>query len=408
MDTNVSLSVDDCNAYFANSLLFNTLAMCVCLCVGVVGNCQVLYLYRFKMPRTEERFFIPPLAIADLLSTMCIAWLSITGNYYHANFPSEILCKLQHYFSWVTTSWSASILLMISISRYLKICRPTGKQMTLFGKKCAVLGCLFVAVVNTSPLIYFAGYGYQNITCLDTNITIQKCGLREFYGTNHVLKKVYMFFEMFVMFCNIVVTASLYVPIGYQIYKRFRKTQSNVKRLKHRIEPHQRSLMNESEIVNSDQITMSTKCFTENSEPKDEVQLSDITNIGREKIGKNTLSPVNELSSSVKQKIYICDSNRPKKISRVRNMFTYMFITIIFFYLVSYLPTFITIILSANDPYIWYQTNINTLSFLLLLRHSSIINHIVNPFIYGYFDRVFQQMYVKCFICKPCCRTCIK
>lgn len=213
---------------------------------------------------------------------------------------------------------------------------------------------------------------------------------------------------MFVMFCNIVVTASLYVPIGYQIYKRFRKTQSNVKRLKHRIEPHQRSLMNESEIVNSDQITMSTKCFTENSEPKDEVQLSDITNIGREKIGKNTLSPVNELSSSVKQKIYICDSNRPKNISRVRNMFTYMFITIIIFYLVSYLPTFITIILSANDPYIWYQTNINTLSFLLLLRHSSIINHIVNPFIYGYFDRVFQQMYVKCFICKPCCRTCIK
>lgn len=86
---------------------------------------------------------------------------------------------------------------------------------------------------------------------------------------------------------------------------------------------------------------------------------------------------------------------------KVRNNFTYMFITIIIFYLLSYLPTFIVILLATGDPFhYWYSMDIVTLNFIMLLRRSSIINHIVNPFIYGYFDRAYRKFFLECFVCK--------
>ena len=133
-----------------------------------------------------------------------------------------------HYFSWQTTSWSAFILLMISVSRYLKICRPTGKQMTRFWKKCAVYGCLIFTIINTSPVLYFAGNRYQNVSCIHTNITVVICELRDFDRTVNVIKNTYILFEIVVMFGNAGVTTLLYIPIGLQIYRRFREDQAKV------------------------------------------------------------------------------------------------------------------------------------------------------------------------------------
>lgn len=180
------------------------------------------------MPQTEERFFIPYLAVADLMSTIFLACLGVANNFYFADFPNQVLCKLLHYFSWVTTSWSAFILLMISISRYLKICRPTGKQMTLFGKKWAVYGCLLFAIVNTSPVIFFLGNRYQNVLCLKTNVTVVMCELRDFDGILHTLKMTYIFIEICVTFANAGITAGLYIPIGLQIYRRFTKRSKRI------------------------------------------------------------------------------------------------------------------------------------------------------------------------------------
>ena len=229
MESNVTLSVHQCNAYFEKNLLFNTILISVLSSFGVIGNGLVLFLYKFKMPQTEERFFIPYLAVADLLSTVCLACLGISLNYYYTDFPNETLCQMLHYFSWQTTSWSAFILLMIYVSRYLKICRPTGKQMTRFWKKFAVYGCLIFTIINTSPVLYFAGNRYQNISCIHSNITVVFCELRDFDRTVNVIKYAYIFFEIVVIFGNAGVTTLLYIPIGLQIYRRFkgRSSQGN-------------------------------------------------------------------------------------------------------------------------------------------------------------------------------------
>lgn len=144
------------------------------LCLGIIGNSLVLFLYKYRMPQTEERFYIPYLAVADLFSAVSLGCLSIVTNFYITDIPSEGLCKFLPYFSWVTTSWSALLLPMISVCqrRYLKICRPTEKQMTRFWRKCSVYICLSFAGVFASPLLYFAGKRYMYVSCLNTSMTV--------------------------------------------------------------------------------------------------------------------------------------------------------------------------------------------------------------------------------------------
>ena len=425
MESNVTLSIHHCNSYFEKNLLFTTVLISILLCFGAIGNGIVLFLYKFKMPQTEERFFIPHLAVADLLSTVCLACLGLTLNYYYTDFPDETLCQMLHYFSWQTTSWSAFILLMISVSRYLKICRPTGKQMTRFWNKCAVYGCLLFTAINASPVLYFTGNRYQNVTCLNSNITVVICGLRDFDRTVNNIKNAYVFFEIFVFFGNAGITTLLYIPIGLQIYRRFKGRSNHINTLS---EPeYSASAATKCSISITDQ-TIPTVQVEKDAQELEAIdasqanlpiareqsqQVEAMTTSGQEFICKYSLSNRNSqensnmVTSATKVIEHLPAVCKKRKIDskvesniRVRNNFTYMFMTIIIFYLLSYLPTFIIIILATEDPFqYWYSMDVITLNFIMILRRSSIINHIVNPFIYGYFDRVFRERFIDVFSC---------
>jgi hypothetical protein len=94
-------------------------------------------------------------------------------------------------------------------------------------------------------------------------------------------------------------------------------------------------------------------------------------------------------------------STKRKRNRNVRNNFTYMFITIIVCYILSYLPTFVAMLLATGDPFLfWYSMNTIELNIVMLMRRSSIINHIANPIIYGYFDVAFRKAFMKLFNCR--------
>ena len=385
MDSNITLNMHHCNAYFARNFTFNTVLISVFLCFGVIGNVLVLFLYKYRMPQTEERFFIPYLAVADLMSTIGLACLGITTNFHFTDFPNEDLCKFLPYFAWVTTSWSAFILLMISVSRFLKICRPTGRQMTSFFKKCAVHGCFLFAVINASPLLYFSGFKYSNVSCLNTNMTIAMCDRQDFDNTVNSIRNIYISIEVCIFFLNVVITAALYVPIGLQIFRRFKRKSTN-----ELIRPKDQATSAEREREFSRTDLKGLPVDKEDDMATDETKSENIEMTEK----SNDDQPPNTKTTAQKHKLY----SRYDRNIKVRNNFTYMFITIIMFYVLSYFPTFILILLERDKPfYFWYSMDINVLNILMTLRRSSVINHIVNPFIYGYFDRVFRKCVVECF-----------
>jgi hypothetical protein len=126
------------------------------------------------------------------------------------------------------------------------------------------------------------------------------------------------------------------------------------------------------------------------------VQIQDIMKENEVSAG-NSLHPRNasNVNNMARRKT---KSTKTKRNRNVRNNFTYMFITIIVCYILSYLPTFVTILLATGDPFhFWYSMNTIVLNIVMLLRRSSIINHVVNPIIYGYFDLAFRKAFTNFF-----------
>lgn len=256
------------------------------------------------------------------------------------------------------------------------------------------------------------------------------CELRDFDGILHTLKMTYIFIEICVTFANAGITTGLYIPIGLQIYRRFTKRSKRILKCKRRSLSVRKanSLMGERDneyseptIINNAQCMMSktsdSKCKLElncilsrkdlnqqnvakESEISSKTCNINLQDVKESAIGQNPPYHQERMNSSFENNKLSRDTLSDSNI-QVRNNFTYMFLTIIIFYLLSYLPTFTIILLATDDPFrYWYSMDIITLNVIMLLRRSSIINHIVNPFIYGYFDRGFRKHFVESFICQ--------
>ncbi|XP_062569748.1 uncharacterized protein LOC134231794 isoform X2 [Saccostrea cucullata] len=410
------------------------------ICINKIenGNGLLIHVYRLKMPKTEKRFFIPMLAVADLLSCFFQACFGITENFYFIQFPSELLCKILQYFSWMTSTWSATILLLISFSRYLKICRPTGKQFTRHQKMNAAFGGLLFSVINTLPVLFFVGFRFQNVICFGNNITVAICDLKHLEESEKTLQNIYIPFEIAVIFLIGILTAAFYIPTGLQIFRKYKKS-SRIKSKKQPIYVIQEQPAGEMSL------TCENKTFDSTSDRTDGIsrdlgseiwtntvnrsvsaiegeqthhaqkEISPSSNIteSRNQAGRIRASPefisrlkcflshpkeTKENKGFVRSLRKTLSLVKSKKKRKARHNFMNMFITIIIFYFLTYLPTVITILVITDDPFShWYSMDVGTLNIVLLMVRSMMINHIVNPFIYGYFDRIFRKAFVKSF-----------
>ncbi|XP_056014677.1 cholecystokinin receptor-like [Ostrea edulis] len=367
-------TAEEYNLIFREKMYFNTVLTSVLMFLGVAGNAAALYLYAFRMSRTEDRYFIPFLAAVDLVACVFGCVFPIVINFYRLVFVWEDICKWMYFSVWCTSTLSAVMLFVIAIYRYLKVCRPDGRQMTMNKRRIALLCSVLGSIILSLPLLHFMGQirGSVNLKNMDINVT--SCGLKkERVGP---FSNLYFLSGLVLSFINMVCTVALYIPIGLTIYKRFDSIR-NSKRIRKLLGPT-------------------------NSDLSDDRQ-SDSTSESRKEANlKYRHSLQNVLDTSVCKK-----KNSHRR--RVRHNFTSMFITIVVFYVISYLPTLILIIVGSKDPFkFWFRLDDVSLNILVILKRSYIINHVVNPYIYGYFDLHFRRQFMQSvFICKEQSGGCI-
>ena len=114
-------------------------------------------------------------------------------------------------------------------------------------------------------------------------------------------------------------------------------------------------------------------------------------------IGETDVNNSNFTSSISKSKPNSIKGSRKTKI---KVNFNVMFITIVIFYLLSYIPTGVMFIVSATGPLYWFKLPDIQFGILICLQRFYIVNQIVNPFIYGYFDIYFRESIKSFFKCK--------
>ncbi|XP_065928628.1 neuropeptide receptor npr-1-like [Magallana gigas] len=358
----MNYTAENYNLNFQEKMYFNTALTSFLLLLGLAGNSVILYFYACRMPRTENRYFIPYLALADLLACICGGSFALIINFYSLTFHWDFLCKGLCFSTAFTSSYSAAMLLVIAVNRYLKVCRTNGHQLTGRTRKIVLLFVLTISIITKLPMLFLMGRIEGSVEYNGIEINVTSCGvIKDRFGT---YAKLYFFSEYTLIFLIMIFTVALYILIGITIYNRFNSIRSS--------KPTTKGL------------AMSTSILSE-----------DVGGVDKSSETKATSTPnytealQNVLDSSISRK-----KNSHRR--RVRHNFTSMFVTIVIFYIMSYLPTFVLVIVPSKNPFrFWFTLDDFSLNILVFLKRAFIVNHIVNPFVYGYFDLHFRSLFKK-------------
>ena len=129
---------------------------------GSFGNISVLYVYSQKYPKCNFKYFVLFLAAIDCISCLVVMPLEVMTFVQWFVFPAAWLCKFKSFFMAFTVCASASLLLLIAIDRFRKVCRPHAAQIKPdLAMKLAFLVLVLSAIPATSDAILWGEHTYH-------------------------------------------------------------------------------------------------------------------------------------------------------------------------------------------------------------------------------------------------------
>lgn len=347
MDDNISAL----NEKYSSIVLPNTILMSCGIVAGVFGNATIIIIYIAHIDdKKGDRYFIPILAFIDCLGSISNGLFYVIDNFYIFSFPSEILCRVLLFVLTFASGFSGHVLGAIALQRYLLICHPYGKQLTLFRRRLAVIVITFACIIYGTPLLIISGVEksqktFQNRT-FSTNICV-------FDVNPSTLTIVYFGSFLLLTTANITVTSVLYILIMKTIYKTLYEDKKLRKNLMKNLQHEKVSISGKDDIFNI--------CIDHIDADEKTRKISVGSNYSQTKRSEHRLN--------------------------IRTKINVMFMTIVAFYVLSYIPSIVILILTYTLKDFYYlQLPESLLNVWIFFARFLLLNHVVNPLIYGYFD----------------------
>ncbi|OWF45435.1 rhodopsin-like [Mizuhopecten yessoensis] len=379
------------NSNLAQTLLPLTVVLWFYLVIGFLGNSLVMFVYwARKKPMRDDRYFIPLLALMDLISCVVSSGTGIHAQTHPLMFDNNVGCKMAAFLGILFACVSADFLLVIAIERYIKLCRPFGRQMTIFIKKAIIVVITLFGLVLSVPAlgIYQVEeipkmrnmYGIQAWQCTDMKDKGQ--------ATGHTVYKVSLFVVTITRF---VILFFCYGNISWVIFRqgKFRQRMGSVV-----------SCTSATSVSYTDDAGKSIGMNKQNSEgsKSEDVKKSNKTDLN----GRQTLLNRNQphLGSVADRKITKRNQSvasmagsvarRESRADRQGIRLTVIFILITSIYIVTYGPKVWLMIEQSLNRDFWSTVPQGQLLLYRFLHTFYIFNNIVNPIVYGIMDRRFR------------------
>ena len=209
---------------FADSVLPVTVFVAILAVFGAFGNIFVLLVYRYKYPPCNFRTFVTGLAATDFVSCLFVFPCEIVGHRMWFSYPKTAMwfCKFKTGVFAVAVMTTSMILLLISVDRFRKVCRPFGTQISVQNAFTLCVASVIIAIMITSPIPILFGIQNENITYQGKIIEITSCEKDDAYkDTTFML--VYLIILYYLPIATFMVTTTfLYILILRKIFsKRF-------------------------------------------------------------------------------------------------------------------------------------------------------------------------------------------
>ena len=358
------LAREQWNDDLARALLPNTICLAVYLVIGILGNSTVLYIYIMRI-YSENRFFIPVLAVMDLFGVIVNCSFSISVNSLPVMYDSNIACKAMWFLAMLTTGTSAYTLLVIAVQRYLKICKPFGRQMTPRWKRIAIALVILVLIFLSLPAFVFYGSAPVERQDMDMNLTGFRC--TSVTADMPKVALVYKFVLFLTILTELIVLIVLYSLIGRLL---FRQTQFMGQKKPIAVtEASATSVTYESATAETDDEDRKYTPGNQYAINKQIVILSEKPNGGKLKTETEART-------------------RKHRIPGFRISLMFMVITAV--YVLSFIPKLTMMVWESRKSDFWQTMSDSEMGIFRFLYTLFIFNNIANPFIYGFMDKKFQ------------------
>ena len=140
--------------YLWTQVIYNSV-----LLIGIPGNLIIIKVYHSKSPRCSAHIFIIGLALADLFVSL-LRPLSIVMNlpaYAHLQHSSQAFCIAPRFINLVSMYSSVFLTSAVAFDRYFCVCRPHERKMTPFRAKIIVLMALILSLFVSLPNVFAFG-----------------------------------------------------------------------------------------------------------------------------------------------------------------------------------------------------------------------------------------------------------
>ncbi|CAC5395294.1 CCKAR [Mytilus coruscus] len=314
----------------------NTVLLSIFLLIGLPGNLAITFVYQFRLnKKTDGRYFIVPLAWIDTAALLITGAFNLTQNSKSVMFSRFGACKLLTYLCYVLTCISLYLLIIIAIQRYLKICKPFGRQMNLVWKRRSISICALASAILFIPVLFY--YGQVEIRNPKLgNVTGYQCNKLPGSTINLTLLRIYQGFGVVGSIGNVITVTVLYILVTKAIIRQTSKMK-----------------IVETKVEN---VSVTTSCTVEKKTTTRSTEAQDI-------------HPTKPAPRNTAYRI------------------SFMFMTISIVGFLAYLPSWIFILIETNNPEFWKNLPYVSFHIRLTLRRMYMVNHLCNPFIYGVFDR---------------------
>ncbi|CAL1542182.1 unnamed protein product, partial [Lymnaea stagnalis] len=121
--------------------------------MGTVGNSLILIVYSRKKKKTATTIFIQFLAVVDLVTDVVIIPATVYIRLFYGDFGVAYLCKTYVFANITMTVVPMLAILAIAVTRYRKICKTFGWQVSPYQAKVTCGVIVVVASLVVSPYI---------------------------------------------------------------------------------------------------------------------------------------------------------------------------------------------------------------------------------------------------------------
>ena len=402
-------NIEDFGAGLEQKTLLFMFVLGIYIIVSVLGNSIVCFVYQTRIKTdSESRFFIPILAIIDILACIANCSLQMSDVIIGIVSDSDICCKLMWFFGLSTTAASMLVLLILAIDRYLIICRPQGRQMTVVWKKMNIAIIIMIAMIIGAPSFLIFGSTSGEVG----NLERQKC--KGFLVDMPWLSYAYNVLLFSLIVLELLVLSVLYSLICRGIYRQSTGTRvqkadlESPTKLK-KTNTRMQGADNKSKTTCYEMKIMGTSAKSE----RNEIRMVSFGTLNREESRQSimkTKCKTDDRKSLLSTKKKGADKDITKRYSNVISSLktaqastrasspkiTIMFTVITIVFIVSILPKLVLLVLETVKPGFRQSLADEMDTGLLFVSSVYIASFFVKPFIYAIMDVKFQNWLKTC------------